>query len=54
VLLDENLTSKIADFGLAKLFNRNNAVSGLKGTAGWLAPEAYGDSVPSGTNDYIF
>jgi parallel beta-helix repeat protein len=48
VLLDENLTSKIADFGLAKLFNRNNAVSGLKGTAGWLAPEAYNDSVPSG------
>ncbi|CAL5042207.1 unnamed protein product [Urochloa decumbens] len=42
ILLDENLESKIADFGLAKLLNRGGSninVSRIQGTRGYLAPE---------------
>ncbi|KAG9443114.1 hypothetical protein H6P81_018968 [Aristolochia fimbriata] len=41
VLLDETHTAKIADFGLAKLLNKNQSrtSTNLRGTFGYLAPE---------------
>ncbi|XP_006656184.1 putative receptor protein kinase ZmPK1 [Oryza brachyantha] len=42
ILLGENMEPKIADFGLAKLLNRdgsNKDVSRIRGTRGYLAPE---------------
>lgn len=43
ILLDENFSAKIADFGLSKIINKpSSAVStALKGTFGYLDPEYY-------------
>ncbi|CAN1158030.1 G-type lectin S-receptor-like serine/threonine-protein kinase LECRK1 [Linum perenne] len=41
VLLDESLTAKISDFGLAKLLmaNQTRTMTGIRGTKGYVAPE---------------
>ncbi|XP_070671795.1 PR5-like receptor kinase isoform X2 [Malus domestica] len=44
ILLSENFTPKISDFGLAKICNRNESIVsmlGARGTAGYIAPEVF-------------
>ncbi|CAJ2651469.1 unnamed protein product [Trifolium pratense] len=44
ILLDENFCPKIFDFGLAKIYQRNDSVVsilGTRGTIGYIAPEVF-------------
>ncbi|KAL9658693.1 hypothetical protein ABK040_005849 [Willaertia magna] len=54
VLLDANLTSKICDFGFASMRNKNSGVSGMKGTANFMAPEMYASAISSGEKADVY
>ncbi|KAJ1702145.1 hypothetical protein LUZ63_001924 [Rhynchospora breviuscula] len=58
ILLDDKFTPKVADFGLAKLVNRENthvSISGMRGTPGYIAPEMWmGTSVTEACDVYSF
>lgn len=43
ILMDENRSAKISDFGLAKLLkpDQTNTYTGIRGTRGYVAPEFY-------------
>ncbi|KAJ1270141.1 hypothetical protein BS78_06G032200 [Paspalum vaginatum] len=46
ILLDDNFTAKISDFGLAKLLrtNQTQTITGIRGTRGYVAPEWFKSS----------
>ncbi|CAL8166858.1 unnamed protein product [Prunus armeniaca] len=48
ILLDENFTSKISDFGLARFYPRDNntvSLTAVRGTMGYIAPEMFYRSI---------
>jgi serine/threonine protein kinase len=50
ILLDENFTLKVSDFGLAKLYPVNDSIVSLttvKGTLGYMAPELFYKNIGS-------
>lgn len=53
ILLDRNLEAKLADFGLARLMDRDvsEVVTAVRGTPGYLAPELAGMSIATSKCD---
>ncbi|XP_022885257.1 cysteine-rich receptor-like protein kinase 10 [Olea europaea var. sylvestris] len=54
ILLDENMTPKISDFGLAKIFNQNVIEENTNrrvGTYGYMAPEYAMQGIYSAKSD---
>ena len=53
ILIDENLTIKLSDFGSGWLFEKDDSINEVKGTPYFLAPEAIYDSRKYNTNGYF-
>ncbi|KAJ9554555.1 hypothetical protein OSB04_018600 [Centaurea solstitialis] len=56
ILLDDDFNAKIADFGLAKLVNRNQTqvMTNMRGTPGYLAPEWLSSVITEKVDVYSF
>ncbi|XP_030475106.1 G-type lectin S-receptor-like serine/threonine-protein kinase SD2-5 [Syzygium oleosum] len=56
ILLDENFNAKVADFGLSKLLDKDQsrAVTTMRGTPGYLAPEWLSATITEKVDVYSF
>jgi serine/threonine protein kinase len=56
ILLDENFNAKISDFGLSKLIDRDKsqAITRMRGTPGYLAPEWLTSQITEKADVYSF
>ncbi|XP_002968897.2 G-type lectin S-receptor-like serine/threonine-protein kinase SD2-5 [Selaginella moellendorffii] len=56
ILLDENFSPKVTDFGLSKLVDRDKArvVTNMRGTPGYLAPEWLNSNAPVSTKVDVY
>ncbi|GJN38045.1 hypothetical protein PR202_gb27053 [Eleusine coracana subsp. coracana] len=56
ILLDDNFSAKLSDFGLAKLIDRDNSqvITKLRGTPGYLAPEWLTSQITEKADIYSF
>jgi len=54
VLLDEHMTAKICDFGLAQFLKKQEKIEGTSGTPYWMAPEIFSGKYGPAVDVYAF